>query len=88
MTVLRYSVLRLMLLFGCLLILWLVGLRNVVLLLSATAVLSFGLSYFLLKGPRDAMAQTLAERAARRMAEPVDDPDAQAEDAEDEGRPE
>jgi hypothetical protein len=87
MTVLRYSVLRLLLLFGCLLVLWLVGIRNVVLLVALTAVLSITLSYFLLKGPRDAMAQTLADRAARRTGHTSADVDAAAEDAEDERPP-
>jgi hypothetical protein len=84
MTVLRYSLLRLLLLFACLLVLWLVGVRNPILLIGLTAVVSMTLSFFLLRGPRDAMAQTLADRAARRRRGP--DPDELAEDAEDEQR--
>jgi len=84
MSVLRYSVLRLLLLFACLLVLWLVGVKNPVLLIALTAILSITLSYFLLKGPRDAMAQTLADRAARRAGHTRADVDAAAEDAEDE----
>lgn len=87
MTVLRYSVLRLLLFFGCLLVLWLVGVRNPVLLIVLTAVISLGLSYVLLRGPRDAMAQTLADRAARRIGQRQADVDAAAEDAEDEAPP-
>jgi Protein of unknown function (DUF4229) len=87
MTVLRYSVLRLLLLFGCLLVLWLVGVRNPVLLIALTAVVSVTLSYFLLKGPRDAMAQTLADRAARRAEHTRADLDDAAEDAEDDAPP-
>jgi hypothetical protein len=87
MTVLRYSVLRLLLLFGCLLVLWLVGIRNVVVLVALTAVLSITLSYFLLKGPRDAMAQTLADRAARRAGHTSADHDAAPEDRENERAP-
>lgn len=87
MTVLRYSVLRLLLLFGCLLVLWLVGVRNPVLLIALTAVASITLSYFLLKGPREAMAQTLADRATRRSGHTSSDLDAADEDAEDETPP-
>jgi hypothetical protein len=87
MTVLRYSVLRLLLLFGCLLVLWLVGVRNPLLLVVLTAVASITLSYFLLKGPRDAMAQTLADRASRRAGRTRVDVDAADEDAEDETPP-
>jgi hypothetical protein len=86
MTVLRYSVLRLLLFIACLLVLWLVGVREPVLLVALTAVASLTLSYFFLKGPRDAMAQTLAARAARRQRRP--DADELAEDAEDETPPE
>lgn len=82
MTVLRYSLLRLLLLFACLLVLWLVGVRNPILLIGLTAVISMTLSFFLLRGPRDAMAQTLADRAARRQRRT--DADELAEDAEDE----
>jgi hypothetical protein len=87
MTVLRYSVLRLLLFFGSLLVLWLVGVRNPVLLIVLTAVISLGLSYVLLRGPRDAMAQTLADRAARRIGHRQADVDAAAEDAADEAPP-
>ena len=85
MTVLRYSLLRILLLLGCLLFLYLVGVRNPVLLIALTAVASITLSYFLLKGPREAMAQTLADRAARRQHRP--DADELAEDAEDDAPP-
>ncbi|HET8616014.1 MAG TPA: DUF4229 domain-containing protein [Actinomycetales bacterium] len=85
MTVLRYSVLRLLLFIACLLVLWLVGVREPVLLVALTAIASLTLSYFFLRGPRDAMAQTLADRAARRQRRP--DADELAEDAEDETPP-
>ena len=85
MTVLRYSVLRLLLLFGCFFLLLLVGVRNPFVLIGLTAVISMTLSFFLLRGPRDAMAQTLADRAARRQERP--DADELAEDAEDEAPP-
>jgi hypothetical protein len=87
MTVLRYSVLRLLLFFGCLLLFYLVGVREPVLLIVLTAVASLVLSYFFLRGPRDAMAQTLAERAARRIGHRQSDLDDAAEDAEDDAPP-
>ncbi len=90
MTVLRYSLLRLMLLLGVLVALWLLGglwapLRDPLWLVLATALLSVVLSYFILAAPRQAMTQQLADRlAARPGAVPVD-VDAEAEDAEVEG---
>jgi len=84
-TVLRYTLLRTMLLFGCMLALYLVGVRDPLMLLALTAVTSIVLSYFVLKAPREAMARTVAENAARRLQhEPVDgyDQDAAVEDAE------
>lgn len=86
---LRYSLLRTMLLFGCMLALYLVGVHDPVLLIALTAVTSIVLSYFVLKGPREAMARTVAERAALRLQhQPVDsfDEDAAVEDLEDEQR--
>jgi hypothetical protein len=89
-TVLRYSLLRLLLLVGCLIVLWLLGglwqpLRDPLLLIGLTAVISVVLSYFVLRGPREAMTAQLAQRMSARTAhdghEPFD-PDADAEDAE------
>jgi hypothetical protein len=88
-TVLRYTLLRTMLLFGCMLALYLVGVHDPLLLIALTAVSSILLSYFLLKGPREAMARTVAERAARRLEhQPVDsfEQDAAVEDREDDLR--
>lgn len=88
MTVMRYTLLRLMLLFGVLIALWLLGglvpaLRDPVLLVMFTVVVSVVLSYFVLRGPREAMTAQLAGRAAVRSARAQDvDPDAEAEDAE------
>jgi hypothetical protein len=77
---LRYSLLRIMLLFGCMLVLWLVGVRDPVWLLLGTAVSSVALSYVVLRGPREELARQLAarvdERTARRRS------DADIEDAE------
>lgn len=89
MTILRYSLLRTMLLFGCMLTLWLVGVRDPGWLIGLTGVTSILLSYFLLKGARAEMARLAAERAAQRMRhEPVDDyeRDADIEDREDDAR--
>ena len=85
-TVLRYSLLRLLLLFGCMLVLWLVGVRNPVLLLLATAVSSIALSYVVLRGPREALARDLADHVDQRLAR--SNRDADAEDAEIDRRPE
>ncbi|MGG5259141.1 DUF4229 domain-containing protein [Phycicoccus avicenniae] len=86
----RYTVLRLMIFLGCLLALWLVGLRgpeNSVLLVVLAAVLSLGISFFALRRFREdysaALAQRLEERAALRTARgSTDGSDEQAEDAE------
>jgi hypothetical protein len=81
----RYSLLRILLLFGCMIVLWLVGgvfpaLRDPVWLLLGTAVISLPLSYFVLRGPREELARQLAakvdERTARRRS------DAEEEDLE------
>ncbi len=67
MTVLRYSLLRILLFFGCLLILWLIGLRDPTWLLLGTAVTSVTLSFFLLRAPREQLAHRLAERVSGRL---------------------
>ncbi len=87
-TVLRYALLRTMVLFGCLLALYLVGVRNPVELIALTGVTSIALSYVLLRGPREAMARTVAERAARRLRDPGDPrgQDELAEDRDDDAR--
>jgi hypothetical protein len=86
-TVLRYSLLRLMLLLGVLVALWLLGglwapLRDPLLLVLATAVVSVVLSYFVLRAPREAMTQQIAHRVAGRLGPAEVDEDAAAEDAE------
>ncbi len=86
-TVLRYSVMRLMIFFLCLIVLWLLGLRSQdqqPLLLGLAAVLSLVVSYAFLRRDRDAMTDRLAakmeERAERRRG--VAGEDEEAEDAE------
>ena len=86
----RYSVLRLLIFFGCLGLLWLLGLRSrdqQLILLMGAALLSLAISYFALRPFREQYSRELVERLERRRAARaaiVDD--AQAEDAEDEGR--
>lgn len=59
----RYTVLRLLIFFGVLLALWLVGIRNnPVLLIALSAVISAVVSYALLRGMRDEMTAKLVER--------------------------
>jgi hypothetical protein len=60
-----YSVLRLALFAVCLGLLWWVGMRAWLVVVAA-ALLAWGLSYVLLRGPRDAAARQLAARAERR----------------------
>ena len=60
-----YSLLRLALFGVCLGLLWWAGLRSWLVVIVA-AFLAWGLSYVLLRGPRDAAARQLAERAERR----------------------
>ena len=85
MTVVRYSLLRIMLLFGCMLVLWLVGawlpaLRNPVCLLIATAIASVTLSYFVLRAPREELARQLAQRVEARTARRRSDADIEDEE--------
>ena len=95
---LRYTLYRLLIFFGCLLFFWLVGLRNdQVLLLVVSAVVSVVLSFFLLRSQRDQFSAQIADRmekrqAAKREAQgPADvvDPDSDeaVEDAEIDHRP-
>lgn len=90
---LRYTVLRLLIFFGCLAFFWLVGLRNnEILLLAVSAVVSVVLSYFLLRSQRDRFSEQIADRLERRQArrqaawtagsEESDESDEAAEDAE------
>jgi mannitol-specific phosphotransferase system IIBC component len=96
--VLRYTLYRLLIFFGCLLFFWLVGLRNdQVLLLLVSAVVSVVLSFFLLRSQREQFSAQIADRMekrqaakaqAREAADVVDpDSDEAAEDAEIDHRP-
>ncbi len=89
MTVVRYSLLRILIFFGFLFLFWLIGLRNnPVLLLGASAIASAAASYILLRGMRDEITAKLVERhEAKLEAKQAVDPtsDEFAEDLEDEG---
>jgi hypothetical protein len=81
----RYSVLRLMIFFGLLCALWLLGLRTW-LLLGVAALGSMAVSYFVLRGPRAQFSASIvhhlddrAERAGQARAHEIDE---HAEDAE------
>jgi hypothetical protein len=61
----RYSVLRLMMFFGFLCALWLLGLRGAW-LLGLAALGSMVVSFFVLQGPRAAFSDSIARRVAER----------------------
>lgn len=94
---LRYTVFRLLIFFGCLLFFWLVGLRNdQILLLLVSAAASVLLSFFLLRSQRDRFSEQIADRMEKRQevkrqaqeAGNLDpDSDEAAEDAELDQRP-
>jgi len=81
----RYSVLRLMIFFGLLCALWLLGLRTW-LLLGVAALGSMAVSYFVLRGPRAQFSASIVhhldDRAQRAEQAHPHEIDAQAEDAE------
>lgn len=85
----RYTVMRLMIFFGCLVLLWLVfaalkieGEDKPLVLIGAAAILSAGVSWFVLREPREQMSERIAEKVeARRARHELDDV---AEDVEDE----
>lgn len=68
---LRYSVLRLLIFFGCLGLLWLLGLRDrdeQVLLVIGAALLSLAISWVVLKPFREDYSRAVAERLEARKA--------------------
>ncbi len=85
---LRYTIMRLGIFFGCLLLGWLLGLRNdPTLLLLVSAVVSVLLSFFLLRRQRDEFSERIAARIeqrqeARRTATSDEPTDEDVEDAE------
>jgi hypothetical protein len=84
----RYSVLRILLFFGCLLVFALVRQATgipVVAMVVLAAASSLALSLVVLRGPREEMAARLAGRIANRLPPEVDpDSDEAVEDALDE----
>jgi Protein of unknown function (DUF4229) len=89
-SVLRYTVLRLLLFLGCLLAFFLVkdltGMPTVAVVVLA-AVTSLALSLVVLRGPREELAARMSQRIDSRLpARPADDSDEAAEDAEDDAR--
>jgi mannitol-specific phosphotransferase system IIBC component len=92
----RYSLLRILIFFGVMAALWLLGLRDrdeQLLLLVLSALISMAISVVALKRFREDYSQQLAERIERRTqarqaqrSARTDGSDEQAEDAEDETR--
>jgi hypothetical protein len=92
----RYSLLRILIFFGVMAALWLLGLRDrdeQLLLLVLSALISMAISVVALKRFREDYSQQLAERIERRAqarqaqrSARTDGSDEQAEDAEDETR--
>lgn len=77
----KFTALRLGLFAAAVAVLWVLQVRGL-LLAVLSALVSVALSYVLLKGPRDELAQVLAERSARRARASGLRADAEAEDAE------
>lgn len=64
----RYTLLRVLLFLGCLLLGWFLGLRNdPFLLVLVAAVVSMFLSIFVLRGSREQFSLDVAERVDRRV---------------------
>lgn len=86
----RYSILRLLIFFGFVLLFWLVGLRDPsdtgrLILVGSAAVASAAVSYVLLRGMRDEMTTKLVTRHEARVkakSEGFEDGDELAEDTE------
>jgi uncharacterized protein DUF4229 len=87
----RYSILRLLIFFGVMAALWLLGLRDrdeQILLLVLSALISMAISFVVLKRFRDDYSRQIAERIERRAREKQQraaGSDERAEDSEDEG---
>lgn len=69
---LRYSLLRLLIFFGVLALLWLLGLRErdeQIILVVAAALISMVISYFVLRRFREDYSRQIAQRLERRAEE-------------------
>lgn len=88
--VVRYSMLRLLIFFGFVLLFWLIGLRDPsdtgrLVLVGSAAIASAAVSYVLLRGMRDDMTAKLVTRHEARLkakSEGFEDGDELAEDTE------
>lgn len=67
LALIKYSVLRLALFVGSLMLLWAVGVRQSILMLALAALISLALSYLFLGAQREAVAQGLAARIDTRL---------------------
>lgn len=65
-TTIQYTLLRILLFLASLLLFWLVGLKDPLILLLVAATVSMLLSLFLLSGLRERMSADLANRVERR----------------------
>lgn len=83
LALIKYSVLRLALFVGSLVVLYAVGVRRSIVMLALAAGISLALSYLLLGKQRDAVAQGIAARLSARVEERkgVGQSDEDAEDA-------
>ncbi|MGV1007931.1 MAG: DUF4229 domain-containing protein [Dermatophilaceae bacterium] len=83
---LKYTVLRLGIFAVCFGVLWLVGMRSpdqFFLLLLLAALISMGISFFALKGPRNQLSEQIDARVTRALARNnTASEDEQAEDRE------
>ena len=83
LALIKYSVLRLALFVGSLVLLYAVGVRQSILMLVLAAAISLALSYLLLSKQRDEVALALSERISGRIdrRSGLGQSDADAEDA-------
>jgi hypothetical protein len=83
LALIKYSVLRLALFVGSLVLLYAVGVRRSILMLVLAAGISLALSYLLLGKQRDAVAQSISDRISSRVEkrQTLGQSDADAEDA-------
>jgi hypothetical protein len=79
----KYSVMRLALFVGSLVVLWAVGVERSIMMVVLAAVISLALSYLLLGKQREAVAQGIASRIDSRLQhrQNLGQADADAEDA-------
>jgi len=83
LALIKYSVLRLSFFVGSLILLWVVGVRQSILMLVLAAVISMALSYLLLRKQRDELALALDARTRARLdrRSGIGQADAEEEDA-------